>query len=148
MNLLIASDHAGLELKEKIKARSSDLGVTFTDLGTHTSESVDYPDYANRLSQKLIELGADSHLGILICGSGVGVSIAANRYPEIRAVLAESPEVATLAREHNHANVLCLGSRILSPEKALATVKAFLAGQEDQGARHLNRIKKLGEAKS
>ena len=148
MNLLIAADHAGLELKEKIKARAADLGVSFTDLGTHTIESVDYPDYAASLSKKLIELGADTHLGILICGSGVGISIAANRFLPIRAVLAESPEVATLAREHNHANVLCLGSRIVSAEKGVAIVKAFISAKEDQGPRHLNRIKKLGDPRS
>ncbi len=148
MNLLIAGDHAGLELKEKIKARAAELGVSFTDLGTHTQESVDYPDYAGLLCRKLIEVGAETHFGILVCGSGIGVSIAANRYPEIRAVLAESPEVATLGREHNHANVLCLGARIVSPEKGIAIVKAFLNAKSDPGPRHLNRIKKLGEKRS
>ncbi len=145
MKLLIASDHAGFELKEKLKQRAKELSVEFQDLGTHSLESVDYPDYAQALCKELIKLGADSHLGILICGSGVGVSIAANRFKEIRAVLTENETVACLAREHNHANVLCLGARVVSEDKAIAIVKSFLTAKEDEGARHLNRIKKLSQ---
>jgi ribose 5-phosphate isomerase B len=151
-SILIASDHAGYELKEEIKKHRSSLDVSFIDLGTNSSASVDYPDFARTLCKKLIELGADQHLGVLVCGSGVGVSIAANRYPEIRAVLAESAEVAKLAREHNHANVLCLGARVgtdkvteQSLQKALGILKTFLTTPEDPGERHLRRIQKLGE---
>ena len=143
MNLLIASDHAAFELKEVLKQRGPELGVEFTDLGTHSADSVDYPDYASALCKKLIELGPESHLGVLICGSGVGVSIAANRHPEIRAVLAESPEVARLGREHNHANVLCFGSRIVTPETALELIRSFITSTPDPGPRHLRRIEKL-----
>lgn len=149
-SLLIASDHAGFDLKEKLKANASALGVNFTDLGPSSTESVDYPDYANKLCEALIQknkgLSTESqHLGILICGSGVGVSIAANRFPEIRAVLAESPTVAKLSREHNHANVLCMGARIVSEATALEMIRTFLDTKPDLGPRHLNRIKKLQE---
>jgi ribose 5-phosphate isomerase B len=143
MNLLIASDHAGFELKEALKRKASEIGVTFTDLGPSDTQSVDYPDYAHRLANELIRLGADSQLGILICGSGVGVSIAANRHPEIRAVLAESTSVARLGREHNHANVLCFGSRIVSEATAISMIKEFISATPDPGERHLRRVHKL-----
>ena len=148
MNLLIASDHAGFELKAALVKRASDLKVTFTDLGPGTDASVDYPDYANLLCKTLLEQDArtdsSGSLGVLICGSGIGVSIAANRHLGIRAVLAESPEVAKLGREHNHANVLCLGSRIVSVEKAATILQSFLQAKPDPGERHLRRIQKLG----
>jgi len=143
MNLLIASDHAGFELKEALKKKGTELKITFTDLGTHSTASVDYPDFADLLCRKLIEIGAETHLGVLICGSGIGVSIAANRHPEIRAVLAESPMAAKLGREHNHANVLCLGSRLLNEDQALTLVKTFIEASPDAGERHLRRIEKL-----
>ena len=153
MNVLIASDHAGFELKEKLIANASRLGVTFVDLGTSSTESVDYPDYAQALSKKLIDQNrgksdADQSLGILICGSGVGVSIAANRFPEIRAVLAESVEVAKFGREHNHANVLCMGARMVGLELALQIVDGFFKAEPDLGERHVRRIEKLKGAKS
>jgi ribose 5-phosphate isomerase B len=143
MNLLIASDHAGFDLKEALKRKASEIGVTFTDLGPSDTQSVDYPDYANLLAKELIRLGAESHLGILICGSGVGVSIAANRHPEIRAVLAESNTVARLGREHNHANVLCLGSRIVNEASAISMIKDFISANPDPGERHVRRVHKL-----
>ncbi len=143
MNLLIASDHAGFALKEALKKRGPELNLHFTDLGTHSEASVDYPDFADTLSRRLIELGPETHLGILICGSGIGVSIAANRHPEIRAVLAETPEVARLGREHNHANVLCFGSRIISEETAVQMIQAFILAKPDSGERHVRRILKL-----
>jgi ribose 5-phosphate isomerase B len=143
MELLIASDHAGYELKEALKVRAPAMGVTLVDLGPPSAASVDYPDYADILARKLMERGAENHLGVLICGSGVGISIAANRHPEIRAVLAESPEVARLGREHNHANVLCFGARIVDTERALELIRAFLDAKPDSGERHLRRVQKL-----
>lgn len=153
MNLLIASDHAGFDLKEQLKANASRLGVTFEDLGTMSTESVDYPDYAIKLSKRLTTLNEgiateDQKLGILICGSGVGVSIAANRFPEIRAVIAESVEVAKLGREHNHANVLCLGARMVGLELGLQIVDGFIHATPDLGDRHVRRVQKLKGAKS
>ena len=145
MNLFIASDHAGFPLKkallENVTALAS-LGITFTDLGTHSTESVDYPNYGFKMAEAI---GNSNQLGVLICGSGVGISIAANRFHHIRAVLAESTEVAKLGREHNHANVLCLGARIISPEKAIQILSAFLNAKVDSGERHLKRIQKLTE---
>jgi ribose 5-phosphate isomerase B len=104
---------------------------------------VDYPDYADALC-KAMKTEKDA-LGVLICGSGVGVSIAANRHTHIRAVLAESPEVAILGREHNHANVLCLGARILTESRAIEILKAFIDAKPDLGERHLHRIQLLSK---
>ena len=151
---LIASDHAGYEFKEALKAKSAallaELGYEFEDLGTHSLESVDYPDYASALherlnaAQKKIESDENKQpIGLLICGSGVGISIKANRFPEIRAVLAQTPNVARLGREHNHANVLCMGARIVNVEEGAHILKAFLQGKPDEGDRHVRRIQKL-----
>jgi len=154
--IFIASDHAGYEFKEALRLKSLALmiehGYEFIDLGTHTLESVDYPDYAkslhDHLSAEQKQKGNTENkepFGVLICGSGVGVSIMANRFPEIRAVLAESTTVARLAREHNHANVLCLGARIIHIDTALQILKIFLESKPDESERHLKRIKKLYE---
>lgn len=152
-NILIASDHAGYELKNALLKAAEKIGVTFTDLGTDSVASVDYPDYASKLCNELIKKNkgiqsTEEHLGILICGSGVGVSIQANRFREIRAVLAESAEVAKLGREHNHANVLCLGARIVSEALAIQIIQAYLGATPEKGERHLNRIQKLKGATS
>jgi len=143
MKLLIAADHAGFPLKEALKKRASELHIEFDDLGTHNTESVDYPDYGDRLANQLVTLAPGS-MGVLICGSGIGICIAANRHPHIRAVAAESIEAAKLAREHNHANVLCLGARLTSPEKAFEILKTFVNTQPDPGERHVRRVQKLG----
>ena len=154
--ILIASDHAGYEFKEALRLKSmammAEHGYEFEDLGTHTLESVDYPDYAKALHEHLTptqkQKGSPENkeaFGVLICGSGVGVSIMANRYPEIRAVLAESSTVARLAREHNHANVLCLGARIVSIDSAIQILKMFLESKPDEGDRNVRRINKLYE---
>ena len=146
MKILIAADHAGYPLKEELKKHAQSLGVTFEDLGTHSTDSVDYPDFGYSLGNRIAN-SPEGSLGVLICGSGVGISIAANRNPKVRAVLAESPLVAQLAREHNHANVLCLGARIVSTEIAVQILKTFLTATPDSGERHLKRIKKLYEPK-
>ena len=154
--ILIASDHAGYEFKEalrlKTEAMMAEHGYEFEDLGTHSLESVDYPDYAKALHEKMSPAQKQKNspenkdpIGVLICGSGVGVSIMANRYPEIRAVLAESSTVARLGREHNHANVLCLGARIISIDTAVNCLKMFLESKPDEGPRHVKRIQKLYE---
>lgn len=143
MNILIASDHAGFELKEAMKKEASRFGVTFEDLGTHSLESTDYNDFADVLCNKLVTLPTGS-LGVLICGSGVGVSIAANRHAHIRAVLAETANTAKLGREHNHANVLCLGARFTPAATAFEIFKAFLTATPDPGERHVRRVQKLG----
>ena len=137
--ILIASDHAGFVLKQFLIAELAALGFKAVDLGCNSAEkSVDYPDYAQKLCKKITE----KELGILICGSGVGISIAANRCKNIRAALCHNAAIAKLARAHNDANVLCLGARIISEKIALATVKAFLKTDFEEG-RHDRRVAKL-----
>ena len=139
--IAIASDHAGFELKEKLKPDIAELGFTVEDLGTKNTQSVDYPDYAHALADWI---GAhDGEKGILICGSGIGMSIAANRHRHIRAALCHDDTEARLARQHNNANVLCLGARTTGSEEAKDTLKAFLT-TEFEGGRHAKRVEKLG----
>lgn len=139
--IFIASDHAGFELKDFLIKELINLGFNPLDLGCENPKtSVDYPDFAKKLCLKIRENSSD--FGILICGSGIGISIAANRFKHIRAALCYNLKSAKLAREHNDANVICLGGRILKHEPALAMVKAFLATQF-KGGRHEARIEKL-----
>lgn len=141
--ILIASDHAGWALKSQLIQSLSDL--KWLDLGPMDLSKVDYPDYAQKLCEALSEalLKGSAKEGILICGSGIGMSIAANKFPGIRAAVVENPVAARLAREHNHANVLCLGSRFVAPEYAVEIVQAWLNTSCSQDIRHLERIKKL-----
>src|SRR5262245_25742655 len=121
--IFIACDHAGLELKRHLISRYSQL--PFKDLGTHNGDSVDYPDYAAKLCQELEGRLKDS-CGVLVCGSGQGMNIRANRFPFIRSALCWNEEVAKLAREHNDANVLCLGGRLISFQQAEKILETFL----------------------
>lgn len=139
--IAISSDHAGFELKEILKNEIATLGYDVQDLGTNSTDSVDYPDYGYKLASAVSSGAAD--LGVAICGSGVGISIAANRKPKVRAALCQSAEVAELSRKHNNANVLALGARIVSVELAKEILHAFL-NTEFEGGRHENRVKKLG----
>ena len=141
MKIGIACDHAGYDLKLKIikKFQSKELG--FIDFGCENSTiSVDYPDIAINLCQNYQKNAFD--VGILICGSGIGISIAANRFKEIRAALCHNKEVAILARQHNDANILCLGARILDEETALEVVTTFLE-TKFLNSRHTIRVQKL-----
>jgi len=136
--ILIASDHAGFSLKKFLSAELSKLGFKLTDLGCNSAEkSVDYPDFAHKLGIKL-----KNEFGILICGSGIGISIAANRHKNVRAALCHNAKVAKLARLHNDANVLCLGARAIKEKSALAITKAFLSSQFE-GGRHERRVAKI-----
>ncbi|PCI56212.1 MAG: ribose 5-phosphate isomerase B [Alphaproteobacteria bacterium] len=137
--LAIACDHGGYALKEAIKARFADK-VEFIDLGAHSTDSVDYPEYGQAVAKAIVD--GDVARGILICGTGIGISIAANRFPEIRAALCTDVTMARLTRLHNDANVLALGARIIGEEVAFDIVEAFLT-TKFEGGRHLNRIKKL-----
>jgi len=139
--IAIASDHAGFELKEMLKAEIAALGFAAQDLGTHNTESVDYPDYAEALVQWM--KAHEGSRGVLICGSGIGMSIAANRHKFIRAALVHDGAEASLARKHNNANVLCLGERTTAENKAKEALKAFLS-TEFEGGRHQRRVEKLG----
>lgn len=147
MKLFIASDHAGFELKEFLKNKSQIKGLNFewVDLGCANKDSVDYPDYAQIMCEKILakKLSSEQMLepqGILICGSGVGMSMAANRFKEIRAVLALRPDVAKLSREHNASNVLCLGARIVNELEAEYIVSEWIK-TPFAGDRHLKRVK-------
>ncbi len=140
-DIFIASDHAGYDLKSKIVDFIKEKKINIIDLGTHcASNSVDYPDYANKLSDKIVKDSSD--LGILICGSGVGISIAANRHKNIRAALCFNEKMAELSRAHNDANVLCLGARIINDNEVLKIVETFLNGEFESG-RHTLRVQKI-----
>lgn len=139
-NLAIANDHAGVALKQTLADAAREMGMNPLDLGVSTDDSVDYPDQAY-LVCSAIENGQAAR-GLLICGSGIGMSMAANRYQHIRAALCYTEEAARLARAHNDANVLVLGSRLIDEATALACLKAFLT-TEFEGGRHTRRIDKL-----
>jgi ribose 5-phosphate isomerase B len=138
--IAIASDHGGLALKEELKRSLADQTLDIVDLGAHTADSVDYPDFAHALCEEILSGRAES--GILICGTGIGVSIAANRNKGIRAALCTDPYTAKMSREHNDANVLCLGGRVVGPGLALEIALAFL-GSAFSGGRHARRLAKI-----
>lgn len=140
MKIAIASDHGGYELKEQIKDYFLNKSNPLTDLGTYSLQSVDYPDYAAIMAECLLKGNAE--LGILICGTGIGISIAANRYKGIRAALIYSKEVAELAKRHNNANVLVFGGRTMKYEDVIQNIEIFL-NATFEGGRHENRLKKL-----
>ena len=139
-SILIASDHAGFELKEKLEAWLCDLGYAVTDLGTESEESADYADYAHPLAQRVSD--GEAPRGVLLCGTGLGMSYVANRYPHVRAAVAWSPEIAELSRRHNDANVLALPARFLSEDQARQILKTWL-DTPFEGGRHERRIEKI-----
>ncbi len=139
--LVIAADHAGFDLKASIKVALEARDYEVTDLGTEDAVSVDYPDMAEKLVEAINHGVADR--GILICGTGIGICIAANRHPAIRAATCHDVTTARMARAHNDANVLCLGARVIGPQVALDCVDAFLK-TAFEGGRHQRRIDKLG----
>ena len=134
--LYIASDHAGFALKSKL----CDRFVSLVDLGTNSEESVDYPDFAHKLTNEVLKDAGN--LGILICGTGVGMSMAANRVKGIRAGLVTNNEIARLIRQHNNANVLVLPGRFMDEEEAIKSVKTFIETEFEAG-RHQARIDKI-----
>ena len=138
--LAIASDHKGVELKEKIIEFLTDKKISFIDLGTNSTESVDYPEYSNKLTEIIIEERAQ--YGILICGTGVGMSIAANRSSSIRAALCFNSFMAQKSRQHNNANVLILGSQITDEKTSLEMIDVFL-NTKFEGGRHIRRLSKI-----
>lgn len=138
----IANDHAGVALKAALIPDIVACGFTPLDLGTGTEDSVDYPDYGTLAAKTVVE--GKAKFAIIICGSGIGISIAANRVPGARAALCTTVEMATLAREHNDANILALGARITPEATARECVKRFLTTAFEGGERHSRRVKKLG----
>ncbi len=138
IKLAIASDHAGFPLKEALKESRPD--IEWLDMGTNTPVSVDYPDYAKKMAA-VIKNG-EAQRGVLICGTGLGISMAANRHKHIRAAVCTNATMARLTRLHNDANVLCLGQRITGLETALDCLKAFIE-TKFEGGHHADRVKKL-----
>ena len=140
MKIIFAADHAGFELKDTLKAFVEAKGYKTEDVGTFSDESVDYPDFAQKAAPLVIE--SEQNLGVFVCGTGVGISIAANKQKGIRAAVTDSKEIAELASAHNNANVLCLGARFITEDKAKEILEIFLNTEFEQG-RHANRLAKL-----
>ena len=142
IKIAIASDHGGYNLKEFLKSNFKALPIEWVDLGTYSAESVDYPEYGKKLADAVA--AGDYAKGVAICGSGVGISIACNRNPKIRAALCANVTTARLSRQHNDANILCLGERLTGVEMAMDILKVFLETEFEGGDRHSRRIEKLG----
>lgn len=142
MKIALASDHAGYAEKERLKPLLEELGVEVADLGPDSEESVDYPDYARKVAEDVAQGRVDQ--GLLVCGSGTGMAITANKTPGIRAAVAWSEETARLARQHNDANVLAIGARTTPVEQIPGIVRAWF-GATFEGGRHADRVRKIEE---
>ena len=140
--LVIGSDHGGLELKEAVKAALALRGMAVEDYGTANNESVDYPDFAERVAGAVSR--GEAALGILVCGTGIGMSIVANKFPGVRAALATDEFMAQMAKEHNNANILVLGGRVLSVALATRMVNVWL-DTAYEGGRHQQRLDKIAK---
>lgn len=140
MNIAIGSDHAGFKLKNEMLVYLLEKGFEIQDFGPDSADSVDYPDHAHQVAESVAT--QENNLGILICGSGNGVCITANKHKGVRAALAWEEEIASLARQHNNANVLCLPARFISKAKAFKIVDAWLSATFE-GGRHENRVNKI-----
>ena len=140
--IALGADHAGFHTKELIKKQLAELGYPVEDVGAHSEESVDYPDYARAVAERVA--GGQARLGVLVCGTGMGMDMAANKVPGVRAATAHNILTAHLAREHNDANVLALGARVMTSDEALAIVHEFLS-TEFAGGRHQRRVDKINE---
>ena len=138
--IVFAADHAGVELKDYLRAVAAQHGFPVLDLGTHRPDSVDYPDYAQAAGQAIVD--GHAGLGVLICGSGTGMAISANKLPGIRAANCWNIEIARLAREHNDANVLCIPARFVSSADAVQIMQTFLHTLF-AGGRHASRVNKI-----
>ncbi|MCC6143359.1 MAG: ribose 5-phosphate isomerase B [Candidatus Hydrogenedentes bacterium] len=146
MKVALGADHCGYEgeaphFKPEIRRCLEDLGHEVIDCGTFSDASVDYPDYAAKVAQAI--LSGKAEMGVLICGTGMGISIAANRHKGIRATVCVTPEMVRLAREHNNANVLCIGKRILNLDQSRELIKLWFEIPFSGGERHIRRIEKL-----
>ncbi|MDH3201870.1 MAG: ribose 5-phosphate isomerase B [Myxococcales bacterium] len=137
--LIVGSDHAGFALKKELCDVARELGYEIEDVGTHSTGSTDYPDYSHQVA-KAVSCGEG--LGLLVCGTGVGMSMAANRHPGVRAAACGDIYTAAMARRHNDANVLCLGARVIGPGLAAEILKAFLSSSFE-GGRHERRVHKI-----
>jgi ribose 5-phosphate isomerase B len=145
MLIAIGSDHGGFRLKEDIKQYLEERKISFRDLGTYSADSVDYPDISRSVAQAVV--GGECDRGIIICGTGIGVNIAANKIKGVRAALCHDTFSAQMSREHNDANILTMGERVIGPGLALAIVEKWL-GTEFAGGRHARRVGKIMELES
>lgn len=142
MKIAIGADHAGFEAKEKIKKTLDEIGVEYEDLGTNSLESVDYPDYGAKVGKAVAS--GEVEEGIVVCGSGIGIAIAANKVRGVRAAQAWNEETARLARQHNDANVLSIGARVIPEEEIPKIVRAWFDAKFE-GGRHAKRVEKIEE---
>ncbi|VYT90639.1 Putative sugar phosphate isomerase YwlF [Finegoldia magna] len=140
MKIAIAADHGGFELKDSMVEYIKSLGNEVMDLGTNSADSVDYPDYAKKVCEEIQQ--GNSDLGILICGTGIGMSLAANKFEGIRAACVSDVYSAKMSRNHNNANVLCIGARVIGDEVAKLIIKTFLENEFEAG-RHQRRVDKI-----
>ncbi len=140
--IAVASDHAGFDLKELLKRDLQEAGLDVLDLGTHSTASVDYPDFGKAMGDAIASGKAEK--GVIVCGTGIGISIAANRNPNVRAALVHDVTAARLTREHNDANVIAFGQRLIGTEVAREALKVFLETRFE-GGRHANRVAKLSK---
>jgi RpiB/LacA/LacB family sugar-phosphate isomerase len=140
MKIALASDHAGYSEKERLKPLLLELGLEVEDLGTVSEDSVDYPDYARKVAERVAH--GEAEQGVLVCGSGTGMAIAANKVPGVRAAVGWNEETARLARQHNDANVLSIGARTTPPEEIPKIVRAWFDTKFD-GERHASRVEKI-----
>jgi ribose 5-phosphate isomerase B len=141
--IAIGGDHAGFEMKEELKKFLSEMGYEYKDFGTHSSESTDYPVYGRAVGEAVASGECDK--GIVICGTGIGISIAANKVPGVRAGACYNTDMARISREHNDTNVLALGARITAIPFAMDIVRVWLETEFSQGERHIRRIKEITE---
>ena len=141
MKIGLASDHAGFPLKEYVKQYLTEKGIEYVDYGTDSEASCDYPDYGHALANGLER--KECHIGIAVCGSGEGISMTLNKHAQVRAALVWMPEIAHLARQHNDANILALGGRVVGPGLALKIVETFLTTPFSGDERHIRRIRQI-----
>ena len=140
VKIAVGSDHAGFELKQIIIEHLSERNMNYVDFGTNCLDSVDYPDYAKKVAEEVNS--KELIMGILVCGSGQGMAMTANRFKNVRAAICHNSDVAKVTRQHNDANVLCLGSRFIDMSEAIKCVDVFLS-TDFEGERHLKRINKI-----
>jgi ribose 5-phosphate isomerase B len=138
--ILLGSDHGGLNLKEAVKALLQERGIAYEDCGTDNGASVDYPDFGEKVARRISAGSGDT--GVLFCGTGIGMSIVANKFPNVRAALVTDSFMAQMAKEHNNANIIVLGGRVLSEEQARAIVAIWL-DSTFEGGRHQGRLDKI-----
>ncbi|NRD43402.1 ribose 5-phosphate isomerase B [Corallococcus exiguus] len=145
MKVILASDHAGIELRQELVALLKERGTDFHDLGPQTRESVDYPDFASQVARQVVS--EEGTLGVLVCGTGIGMSIVANKHRGIRAALCTTEFEARMTRAHNDANVLCLGQRVVGAGVARGILEAFLS-TAFEGGRHEKRVQKIRDVEA